>query len=635
MKTLLALVLVAFSAGAALAQTTTPPTYEEVPFFADDVAKGDLPPIAQRLPDNPAVAQFQWQGQVPGKYSKELDILMSSAKDTRYMVFYGYARLVGYDAHYNLVPDILESFDVQEGRIFTFHLRKGHKWSDGSPFTTEDFRYYWEDVANNSDLSPVGPPRELLVDGEAPKVEVIDKQTIRYTWSKPNAEFLPALARADCLFIFRPSKYLKKFHVKYADKDALAALVKEAGSRNWAALHNKRDNQNRDDNPKLPTLDPWVPTTKPPADRFVFKRNPYYYRVDPQGHQLPYFNKVAFQIVDSKLIAPKAEAGETMLQGKDLRFADYTFLKEGEKNGGYYVLLWRNSPGSNVTLYPNLTVKDPVWRALNRDVRFRRALSLAIDRHQINQVVFFGLAKESANTVLAASPLFKPDYQAAYAIHDVPEANRLLDEIGLTKRDDEGFRLLPDGRPLTVIIDTSNQTSEESDVLELISDDWAKIGVRLFTKPSVRDVFRNRVFDGSSIMSVWTGLENGLATADSSPAELAPDQQQSLQWSAWGQYWETGGKSGEAPDMPKAKELMDLMALWRNAADTSTRQAIWDQMLDIYTDQVFTIGTVANAPWPIVISAKLHNVPREAVWGFAPGAYFGIYRPDLFWMDKK
>ena len=130
MKALLALLLVAFSAGAALAQTTTPPTYQEVPFFADDVAKGDLPPVAQRLPDNPAVAQFQWPGQVPGKYSKELDMLMSSAKDTRYLVIYGYARLVGYDAHYNLVPDILESFDVQEGRIFTFHLRPGHPRGD-------------------------------------------------------------------------------------------------------------------------------------------------------------------------------------------------------------------------------------------------------------------------------------------------------------------------------------------------------------------------------------------------------------------------------------------------------------------------------------------------------------------------
>ena len=161
--------------------------------------------------------------------------------------------------------------------------------------------------------------------------------------------------------------------------------------------------------------------------------------------------------------------------GKSLRFADYTFLKEGEKNGGYNVLLWRNSTGSNVTLYPNLTTKDPVWRALNRDVRYRRALSLAIDRHQINQVVFFGLAHEGANSVLPASPLFKADYQNAYAIHDVKDANRLLDEIGLTKRDSDGFRLLPDGRPLTVIVDTSGLTSEEPDVLELIRGKSARV----------------------------------------------------------------------------------------------------------------------------------------------------------------
>src|SRR4029077_1540646 len=145
---------------------------------------------------------------------------------------------------------------------------------------------------------------------------------------------------------------------------------------------------------------------------------------------------------------------------------------------------------------------------------------------------------------------------------------------------------------------------EESDVLELIRDDWAKIGVRLLTKVSVRDVFRNRIFDGDSVMSVWTGLDNGLATADSSPAELAPVSQQSLEWPRWGQYWETGGGPGGPPerppgheaggprDLPKAREWLALRALWRSAADTSTRQAIWDRMMEIYTDQVFTIGTV-------------------------------------------
>jgi len=202
MRRLLALLILALGVANAFAQG---PAYQEVPSLADKIAKGDLPPIEQRLPETPAIAAFQWPGQVPGQYGGELDMLMSSAKDTRYLVVYGYARLVGYDSKYQLVPDILESFEVEEGRIFTLHLRKGHKWSDGTPFTTEDFRYYWEDVANNPDLSPLGPPRELLVDGEAPKVEVIDEATLRYSWSKPNAEFLPAPARADCLFIFRPS----------------------------------------------------------------------------------------------------------------------------------------------------------------------------------------------------------------------------------------------------------------------------------------------------------------------------------------------------------------------------------------------------------------------------------------------
>jgi peptide/nickel transport system substrate-binding protein len=630
MNRLFALLLAICSIGTAAAET---PAYKEVPSLADKVKSGDLPPIEQRLPDQPAVAVCQWPGQGPGQYGGELDILMSSAKDTRYLVAYGYARLVGYDSHYSLVPDILESFDVDQGRIFTFHLRKGQKWSDGSPFTTEDFRYYWEDVANNADLSPTGPPVELLVDGEAPKVEVIDATTIRYSWSKPNSQFLPALADAAPLFIFRPSKYLKKFHIKYADKKKLEQAVKDAGSRNWAALHNKRDNQYKNDNPKLPTLDPWVLQTKPPADRFVFVRNPYYYRVDAQGHQLPYIDKVAFEVVDSKLVAAKAGAGETMLQGKDLRFSDYTFLKDGEAAGNYQVLLWRNSVGSNLALYPNLNTSDKVWRTLNRDVRFRRALSLAIDRHEINQVVFFGLAREGANSVLPQSPLYRPEFQNAYASHDPAAANALLDDIGLTKRDSEGFRLLPDGRPLTVIVDTSGQTAEEADVLELIRDDWADIGVRLFTKPSVRDVFRDRIFSGASVMSVWTGLDDGLPTPDTAPVELAPVQQQSYEWPKWGQYWETAGASGEAPDMPKPKELLDLLALWRGAADSSTRQAIWERMLGIFTDQVFTIGTVADAPWPIVVSNKLHNVPKDAVWGFSPGAYFGIYRPDLFWLE--
>jgi peptide/nickel transport system substrate-binding protein len=607
--------------------------FEDAPMFAAQVAKGDLRPVAQRLPANPEVEGFDWPGQGPGQYGGELDMLASSSKDSRMLVWFGYTRLVRYNAQYSIVPDILESFDVQHGRIFTLRLRKGMRWSDGSPFTTEDFRYFWQDVANDPDLSPTGPPIEMMVDGLAPKFEVLDETTVRYSWSKPNAAFLPALAGAYPLFIFRPSKFLKQFHKRYADPAKLTELVVKSRQRNWVALHNKEDNQYRNDNPNLPTLDPWIPLNKPPDERLVFIRNPYFFRVDPKRRQLPYIDRVVLQVTDRKLIPAKAAAGEATLQSRNLLFEDYTFLKAGEIAGSYRVHLWHDGRGSDFTLYPDLNANDPVWRALNRNVLFRRALSLGIDRHEINDVVYYGLAREGGNTVLPKSPLYKPEFQTAYTSYDPKTANALLDAIGLTRRDSDGFRLLPDGRPLTIIVDLAGEISQESDVMVLLTDQWRALGIRLFSKPSVLDVFRNRVFSGETIMSVWWGLDNGIPTADTMPSELAPVEQQSYEWPKWGQHYETRGMSGEPPDLPEAKTLLDLIGAWRAAGDSASRRQIWERMLEIYSDQVFTIGIVADARQPVVVSRRLHNVPDQGIYSFNPGAYFGIYHPDLFWLD--
>jgi peptide/nickel transport system substrate-binding protein len=171
------------------------------PYFKQDEQDGKLPPVAQRLPEHPAVAQPTKIGQ----YGGELHTLMASGRDTRYISAYSYARLVGYDRSYKLVPDLLESFEDKDDKIFTFHLRKGMKWSDGEPFTTDDFRFWWEDVANNKDLNPAGPDKVMMVSGKAPKVEFVDETTIRFTWDEPNADFLPALADANPLWLFRPA----------------------------------------------------------------------------------------------------------------------------------------------------------------------------------------------------------------------------------------------------------------------------------------------------------------------------------------------------------------------------------------------------------------------------------------------
>ena len=608
---------------------------EEPPLLAADVAAGKLPPLAQRLPATPLVVDIQRPGWTPGRYSAEVRTLLAKDRDIRMMAVYGYSRLVGYDEHLKLVPDILERIDNVDNRVFTLHLRPGHKWSDGHPFTTEDFRYYWEDVANNKDLSPFGLPHVLMVQDRGPKVEVLDATTVRYTWAAPNPRFLPALAAPSPLYIFRPAHYLRQFHAKYVGLEEANERAKAAGSRNWAGLHQKMDEQFRFDNPKLPTLEPWINTTPLPTTRFVLVRNPYFHRVDRNGRQLPYIDRIIVNVTDDKLIPARAGAGDVDLQVRYLRFDNYTFLKQGEERNRYHVYLWEKALGTQIALYPNLNAQDPEWRKLMRDVRFRRALSLGINRHEVNEVVYFGLGKESGNTVLQRSPLFRPEFRTAWTQFDIKRANALLDAIGLTQRDDNGLRLLPDGRPMELVVDTAGESTEETDVLELIRDSWRQLGIALFSRPSQREVFRKRVFSGMSVMSVWSGLNNGIATADMSPAELAPTTQEQLQWPMWGQYYEQNRRGGEVPSLPEVEELVRLNDAWGSTSDAAERERIWLRMLAIQADQVYTIGVVARSLQPVVVSDELRNVPKEGVYSWDPGAYFGMYHPDTFWIDRK
>ena len=617
------LLVLALAAAPAAAQMK----FADSPLHDAEVKAGKLPPVAKRLPEKPLVVALP-AGAEPGQHGGTLNMLIGRSRDVRMLVVYGYARLVGYDRNFQVQPDLLESIEVKDEKVFTMKLRAGHRWSDGTSFTVEDFRYFWEDVANNKELSPTGPPSDLLVNGEPPKVEFPDKLTVRYSWSKPNPEFLPRMAAASPLFIFRPSAYLKQFHIKY-NKKVATDEAKGASKRGWAAVHNREDNMYQFDNPKLPTLQPWMNTTKPPADRFVAVRNPYFHRVDKEGRQLPYIDKVVMAVAEGKLIPAKTGAGESDLQARDIQFNNFTFLKKGEKTNNYRTLLWKTARGSHFALFPNLNVNDPVWRKLVRDVRFRRALSLAVDRAAVNQVLYFGLAAESNDTVVAESPLYKKEYQTKWAQYDKKAAEKLLDELGC-KRGPDGVRRLPDGRPMEIIAETAGESTEQTDVLEMIRETWREVGIKLFPKPSQREVLRNRVFSGEALLSVWSGIENGMANADVNPDELAPTSQQQLHWPKFGQHFETGGKSGEAPDIPEVAELLKLNAAWRAATSKDERAKIWHRMLSIHADNTFVIGVVNGVSQPIVVRNTLKNVPEKGIYNWDPGAFLGIYRPDTF-----
>ena len=608
--------------------------YQQAPMLEKKTAAGEIPVLEARLPANPRVVDVAASGRTVGQYGGELRLLMGRAKDVRLMVVYGYSRLVGYDENYKIVPDILEAVDVQEDRIFTMRLRSGHRWSDGEPFTTEDFRFYWEDLVNNKQISPMGIPQKLQVNGEVPEVEIIDKFTVRYSWSAPNPFFLPSLAGTMPLSIYAPAHYLKQFHESYVDKTVLNALVEDSGQHSWAAVLNQKNRSYKNTNPDLPSLQPWIAETRPPAQRFVFTRNPFYHRVDSEGNQLPYIDKVIMNIADGKLIPAKAGAGETDLQARHLGFSDYTFLRQNEDRSGYQVYLWETTKGSHIALLPNLNATDEGFRQLTQDVRFRRALSMAIDRSELNQVLFYGLAVEGNNTVHEMSPLYDERYRIRWTQFDIAHANELLDEIGLTERDNKGIRLLPDGRPLTIIVETAGEDTQQVDALELIHDSWLKVGIKLFTKPLQREVFRNRVYSGETVMSVWGGIENGLPTPQTSPAQIAPTRQDQLQWPRWGQHFETKGAVGDAPTIPEVQELLRLNSEWLVAVNVEARATIWRKMLDIFSDEMFTIGLVAAIKQPVVVNRSLRNVPEHGVYNWEPGAHFGIYSPDTFWFEQ-
>ena len=606
---------------------------QETPFWQPEVDTGNMPPIAERLPYTPLVVDMEAKGRSFGKQGGTLRTMVTRSKDVRQMVVYGYARLVGYDANYDLYPDILRDVEVIEDRKFILHLRPGHRWSDGHPFTSADFRYWWEKVVGNAEITPSGPPEFMFVDGKLGRVSFPDDVTVLFEWDEPNANFLPLLAQASPPFIYRPAHYLKQFHADFADPDALADEVRAARVKSWAALHNRRDEMYKFDNPQMPTLQPWI-NASGRTSRQLFVRNPYYHRIDKQGLQLPYIDVVNMTIVGAGLVAAKTNAGESDLQARGLSFPDVAILKKGEADGGNYrTYLWASGVASQIAIYPNLNFRDPVWREVMRDVRFRRALSLGIDRRMINRALYFGLASEGGMTALSTSPLFKENDLLMWSKMDLDAANAMLDDMGLTERTPAGLRKLPDGRPMEFVIETAGERQEVENALAIVTDTWRDLGIKLIMRPLDRDILRNRVYAGVTMAAIWYGWDNGLPTAGTSPDYLAPTNQEFFAWPMWGQYHVTGGSAGEPPDIPAAKELMELADAWDHTSNRTERTRIWQRMLDIHAEEQFAIGILSEAPQPVVVSKRLRNVPERGIWAYDPGAHFGVHRMDEFYFD--
>ena len=592
--------------------------YKEAPMLADLVKAGKLPPVAQRLPDDPLVVDTaEGIGQYGGVWRRGF----LGPGD-----FNNYHRVV-YDALVRYSPDGTKiepklASSVQSSPNFTtwtVKLRRGAKWSDGSPFTADDIMFWYTDVLLNKDLTPALPTWMKNHDGSPVVVEKVDAYTVRWAYKEPNTTFLMELANKDSgdrqYAVFLPSKYLKQFHAKYADQAGLDQMVAQAKFKTWTELFAAKAHP--PENPERPSMAAWVPETRVSDQLFVLRRNPYYVGVDKAGNQLPYIDTIQFKFfADIQALNLAAIAGELDEQERHINLVNYPVLKEHEKDGKYRVILWPGFGGADADVTFNETYnKDPELGRLFQNRDFRIAMSDAINRNEIKESAFLGLGEPRQPVAAPWHPYYPGNITAwKYTEYRPVEANQLLDQIGLNRKDTEGFRLFPGTtRRVTVELSVVPAFGPWPDIAQLIAKDWERVGVKTIVQVRERALHFQMRQSNDLQAEIWNQDTSGF------PFTGVPKYDpRSLLYGTittgplWKQWYDTGGKEGVEPPAP-IKRIVQLIDDGRSAAPSEqVRDA--QEIFRIWVDNQFEIGTVGLTPLDqgvVVVNVKMRNVPAK------------------------
>ena len=585
--------------------------FHQAPMLDARVQSGALPPVEQRLPLDPQVIVPPQQiGPYGGTWRRFGTELADIQPYIAHRLPYGNLLRWGPKAD-KLLPNLATKWEMSpDNKTCTVWLRKGVRWSDGAPFTVDDILFYFNDVLQNKDLTPsIG--REYKPGGKLMGVEKVDDYCVRFTFAAPYGRFVHLLAGMPGIdMIDYPAHFLKQFHPRYVDPQTLAAQAHAAGYDFW----HQRFNKVRDfTNPKMPRLWPWIIVTPPPARVIVLERNPYYWKVDPKGNQLPYIDRVTYELFDPETINMKAINGEVGMQDRHIRFENYPLLMQHAQEGHYRVLQWVDSNGGANILGLNQNTKDPLKAKLLGDKRFRIALSYAIDREEINQVCFFGTGTPRQVAPPPTSLFANPAYEKAYTEFSPEKANRLLDECGLTRKNADGIRLRPDnGKPLTLTID-ANQMACNPGALQLVAADWTRVGVRTDVRLLARQLFYQRKAALMHDVGVWYGADEQIPTLD--PRWFFPWTNESIWGVDYANWFRSNGKKG-AKSPPEIQQCMDLYKQLEATADLQEQKRIFDQIIDLNRQNLWVIGTVGQAPSLYVVQDTFRNVPEVAINGW-------------------
>jgi peptide/nickel transport system substrate-binding protein len=613
--------------------------YNEAPMLAEMVAAGELPPVDERLPSEPLVEEV---AQV-GKYGGTLRRGFLGPSDHNNYTRLTYDALVRYSPDgAEVIPHIAMGWESSDDfSAWKVMLRPGMKWSDGEPFTADDIMFWYNDIALNPDLSPTAPGWMLNPDGTVATVEKLDDYTVQWTFAQPNTAFLLDLANKDGAdkaisnLAFAPAHYLKDFHPSYTDPAALDAVVKERGFETWTELFAVEAL------PHLsgvrPSTAAWVPDGSTVADPvFRLVRNPYYFAVDQEGNQLPYIDEARYTFfADAEALNLAAIGGEIDMQGRHIKMANYPVLVENAEQGGYNVLTWPTFGGSDAVVMFNQTYNaDPGIAALLQNKDFRIALSHAIDRESIKELAFLGIGEARQGVPAPNHPYYPGDeYAFKFTEYDTATANELLDGIGLTERDGEGFRTLPDGSRLDIEIQVITQFANWADIGQLIVQNWADVGVRSHIEIRERALgFQMR--DTNDLMTeIWN--EDTTAFPFSGQPKMDPRSNPALTFAPLVRQWYlTNGAEGvePTPEIAKLVEIIDEAKV----SDRERQIELAQELFRIWADNVWEIGTVGLTPMVqgvVVVNQDLMNVPETAGNDW-PLRTPGNTRPEQFFFDR-
>lgn len=590
-----------------LAQTTS----NEAPMLAEMVSAGTLPPVADRLPANPLIVE-PWES--IGQYGGNWNMVVRGVPHSHVYELLQYEPMIRFSmGGTELLPNVADEWEANDdATTFIFHIREGIKWSDGAPMTADDVIFWFEDIVGNTDLYPAFPTW-LTAGGERPVLEQVDEYTIQFSFSQPAPFFLRQIGYP-FHEIFKPRHYLQQFHAQYADEAQLAQKVADSGLENWTQLFLNEENYNT--GVGMPVLFAWdLENRNEEGNTYV--RNPYYFKVDTDGNQLPYIDTVYTEVVrDISVAQLKVFAGEAELQtfsvGQFPR--DTLALKQGEQQGGFEVITAPISEPNIFVLGLNLNHKDAVQRELFQDRRFRIALSHGINREEIRQLIYLDQPNESRQCApLPESPFYHEAAAKNYTEYNAEEANRLLDEMGLTERDGNGFRLRSDGAPISIAIEVLARRDDFVDTLELISGWWQVLGINASVKPEDDTLFSTRLQAGEMDANV-DFCEGGFLPVIS-PADFIPVTT-NCSWAAqWGTWYATQGESGEEPP-EEVKQQLVLFDELLVTPDEEQQKALWAQIMDIQAENLYHMGICDRAPVPVPVVDSFRNVPRSG-WNIA------------------